>query len=74
MRRRLDDAVEDAFYRACLNGDLETASDLLNVLVAMHERRRQKYANDRRINDDTVQRARAELDRRRRLRDLRVIT
>ncbi len=64
LHRRLDDAVEQVFQQACLNGDLDTAKELLAVLVSMHERRKKKFGEDRRISDDTVQRARDELARR----------
>jgi hypothetical protein len=65
LRRRLDDAVEDVFNRACLNGDLDTASELLEVLKNMHARRQARVGQERRINDQLVLRATAELSRRR---------
>ncbi len=64
LRRRLDDAVEDVFQRACLNGDLDTARALLQVLEGMHERRQAKYGSNRRLNDDVLRRARTELEQR----------
>jgi hypothetical protein len=64
LRRRLDDAVEDVFQRACLNGDLDTARALLQVLEGMHDRRQAKHGNNRRLNDDVLRRARAELEQR----------
>ena len=68
FRRRLDDAVEDVFSRACLIGDLETAAELLQVLEYMHERRRKMFGRDRRISDETVVKARRELEWRRQSR------
>ncbi len=62
--------MEDVFNQACLNGDLATAGELLDVLTKMHERRKIAFGRDRRINDDTILRARAELERRQRVRDL----
>jgi hypothetical protein len=64
LRRRLDDAVEDVFNRACLNGDLDTAADLLDVLKRMHVRRQERVGQERRISDQVVLRATAELTRR----------
>ncbi|MDR3535288.1 MAG: hypothetical protein P4L71_02190 [Acetobacteraceae bacterium] len=64
LRRRLDDAVDQVFRQACLNGDLDTAKELLAVLVSMHDRRQEKFGSERRISDDTVRRAQEELARR----------
>lgn len=66
LRRRLDDAVEQVFRQALLNGDLDTAGELLDVLSAMHDRRQQKFGSERRINDDLLRKARDDLARRRR--------
>lgn len=62
FRRRLDDAVEDVFSRACLSGDLETAGELLHVMENMHQRRIKAFGSDRRINDEMIVRARRELE------------
>jgi hypothetical protein len=61
FRRRLDDAVEDVFSRACLSGDLQTATELLAVLENMHQRRQVAVGHDRRLSDTTLMRARREL-------------
>ncbi len=66
LRRRLDDAVEEVFTRACLTGDLDTAADLLAVLKNMHARRQQRVGRDRRLNDTIIQAATQELERRQR--------
>ncbi len=68
FRRRLSDRVEDVFHEACLNGDLETAEELLAVLEAMHNRR-QAVLTERRMNTDYLVRARDELSRRKMVRD-----
>lgn len=65
LRHRLSDRVEDLFQAACLAGDLDAADDLLTVLVKMHERRSARFGGDRRIGNDTIAQARAELARRR---------
>ena len=62
------DKIEDLFQSACLAGDLDSAEDLLTVLVNMQERRSRKFGGERRISDDAVVRARAELARRRAVR------
>jgi hypothetical protein len=43
FRRRLSDRVESLFQEACLADDLDTAEELLTVLVNMHERRRRNF-------------------------------
>jgi hypothetical protein len=65
LRRRLDDAVEDVFNRACLNGDLDTAAELLGVLKNLHARRQARVGQERRISDQIILRATQELARRR---------
>ena len=60
LRRRLSDRVMAVFHEACLNGDIDTAEELLAVLEAMH-RRRQVAAGDRRISDEDLVRAREDL-------------
>lgn len=64
LRRRLDDAVEDVFQRACLMGDLRTAEELLGVLENMEARRMLRYETDRRAHDDTLTRLRENLRQR----------
>ena len=64
LRRRLDDAVEDVFNRACLNGDLQTAAELLAVLANMHQRRQLAVGRDRRLSEAALVRARRELAQR----------
>jgi hypothetical protein len=71
LRRRLSDRVEDLFQAACLAGDLDAADALLTVLVKMHERRSAKFGGERRISDDSLARARAELARRRTVANFR---
>ena len=61
--RRLDDDLEAVFKRACLNNDPEAAADLLVILEKWHSRRVARFGRDRPISDETVQRARSELDR-----------
>ena len=64
-RRRLDDAVGDAFQRACLNNDLEIAEVLLGVLETLHQRRVDRFGIGRPINDEAITRARLDLAQRR---------
>ena len=61
FRRRLSDRVEDVFRDACVLGDLDTAEALLAVLENMHARRCEKFGQDRRISDEGVVKARADL-------------
>lgn len=70
LRRRLSDGVEDIFQVACLSGDLEGAEDLLTVLVNLQARGRRAFGGERRVNDDVVAKAQAELARRKALRRL----
>ncbi len=70
QRRRLDDSVDDAFRQACVSGDLDTAQELLAVLVAMHARRRTTFGSERRTISDSLQRAQEELDSHRQNRRL----
>jgi hypothetical protein len=64
LRRRLDDSVADVFDRACLHGDLDTASELLEVLRNMHARRQVRAGPERRTSDEAIRRASADLARR----------
>lgn len=61
LRRRLSDRVETLFQATRTAGDLETAADLLEVLVNVQERGRRNFGGERRISDDTVAKAREEL-------------
>lgn len=66
LRRRLDDRVAEVFQVACMSGELEAAEKLLEVLEDLHERRRRDHGRERReINEELIQRARGELQRRR---------
>lgn len=60
FRRRLSDRVLEVLYEACISGDLETASELLQVVEAMHARR-QSAAGDRRLSDKEIVEAREDL-------------
>ncbi len=64
FRRRLSDRIESVFQEACLSGDLDTAEELLSVLVNLHKRRSEKFGNERRISDHSIVKAREELTRR----------
>jgi len=64
FRRRLSDRVEDLFQEACLAGDTDTAGELLTVLVNLQERRSRALGSERRINAETVAKAREELTKR----------
>ena len=62
-RRRLDDVIDDAFQRACMNGDLDIAADLLHILEKLHNRRVERFGKVRPINDSTIVQARSNLER-----------
>ncbi len=62
-QRRLGDALEDVFHRACVEGDARTAAGLFAVLEDLHTRRAQEKASERRITDDVLTKARVALDR-----------
>ena len=62
FRRRLSDQVHDVFREACMSGDLDTAAELLTVLEKMHDRRK-SLASERRFSDESIVKAREELDR-----------
>jgi len=64
FRRRLSDRVEALFQEACLADDLDTAEELLTVLVNMHGRRSRNFGGERRISDEAVVKIREELSRR----------
>ena len=62
-RRRLSDAVEDVFVRACIDNDLRTAAGLFLLLDDLFTRRCKDHGQERRINDDALVQARAQLER-----------
>jgi hypothetical protein len=61
-RRRLADAIDDAFRLALDRGEIATAEDLVGVLQAMSERERVKTHGDRRRTDTRLERVRRELE------------
>lgn len=64
FRRRLSDAVEEVFHRACVENDLRTAAGLYAILEDIHIRRVKAHGTfDRRISDEALIKARSELDR-----------
>ncbi|MGH7042331.1 MAG: hypothetical protein ACREFY_09380 [Acetobacteraceae bacterium] len=63
LRRRVSDAVEDAFRRACLAGDVMTAYDLIVVLEGMIKRGEHQPEGERRLLPARVNRLRRELQR-----------
>ncbi len=63
LRRRVTDAVEDAFRRACLAADLATAGDLLVVLERMGERGARMEGGNRRLIPARMAVLRCELER-----------
>ena len=62
VRRRLADAVDEAFGLALAGGDIAAAEGLLDVLEGMRERERIKTPSDRRRGDPLLDRARRELE------------
>ena len=64
-RRRIDDVIEEAFMHACINGDLETASDLADVLERKLARWLGKHGTDNRSGSAQLATMRTELARRR---------
>ena len=62
-RRRLDDALEAVFNRACATNNLDAAADVLTVLEKWHGRRVAGYGRERRISDMKVKTMRSELVR-----------
>ena len=62
FRRRLLDQVQDVFREACMSGDLDTAAELMTVLEKMHDRHK-SIASERRFSDESIVKAREELDR-----------
>jgi len=63
-RRRLADAIEEAFQIALSRGDLATAEELLAVWQGTRERARVRTARDRRLADPKIERARQALETR----------
>jgi hypothetical protein len=63
FRRRLGDALEEVFHRACIENDLRTAAGLYAVLEDLHQRRVTAHGYDRRISEELLLKARQELDR-----------
>ncbi|HLJ05411.1 MAG TPA: hypothetical protein VKT26_04030 [Acetobacteraceae bacterium] len=64
LRRRLSDRVMDVFNESCIAGDLDTAEELLAVMLAMH-RRREAAMGDRRLSTQDLDAARDDLAARR---------
>jgi hypothetical protein len=62
LRRRLEDQVETLYTKACINNDLEAASDLLALLENWFARRSAKFGRERRRGAVALQRARRELE------------
>src|SRR5580704_2230421 len=63
IRRRMEDDIEDIFYKACSARDAEKARDLLGLLEKMHARRSVSYGRERRLNTATLESARRKLQR-----------
>lgn len=63
-RRRLADAIDEAFRIALSRGDLATAEELLGVMQGTYERARVRASGDRRRSDPLIERARLELEAR----------
>ena len=61
-RRRLSDALEDVFHRACTENDFRTAACLYAVLEDMYRRRQNTYGSERRFSEDVLTRAREALE------------
>jgi hypothetical protein len=63
-KRRLSDEVERVFEKACRVGDVDTARGLLTLLAAMLQRDASKFARDRRLTDELIERLTADLQER----------
>jgi len=63
-RRRIDDILEDAFQHACINGDLETAVELVGVLDRKLARWLAAHGTDNRNGSAQLVRMRQEIERR----------
>ncbi len=64
LRRRLEDAAEDAFHAALRRSDLASAEDLLDVMENMHARGRVRFQSERKGTALMIDRARKELESR----------
>ena len=62
-RCRLEDDVATVFAKACATGDREAAADLLALLEKWHARRAIGPTRERRVRNETLQRARRDLRR-----------
>jgi hypothetical protein len=62
VRRRLDDAIEEIFNRACASNNLDEAADLLAVLKKWTGKRRDRR-DRRRRNGSDIKTMQAELER-----------
>ena len=60
-RRRIDDLIEDAFQHACMIGDLQTATELTDVLERTLTRWQRSHNNDRRNGAEQLKAMRAEI-------------
>jgi hypothetical protein len=67
VRRRLDDAVEEIFNRACASNNLDEAADLLAVLEKWSSTGKD-HSRRRRSNERNIKTMRAELEHRTALR------
>jgi len=63
LRRRLSDKIEDVLEEACMNRDLDTAEELLQVLEFMRSRRPEAEQANRRSSDAALERARVAVAR-----------
>ena len=61
-RRRLSDALEDVFHRACVENDFRTAACLYAVLEDMYRRRAKTHGAERRFSEEVLVRAREALE------------
>ena len=62
-RRRIDDILEEAFQHACVNGDLDTAADVIDVLERKLERWIRLHGKDTRRGAFQIARMHDELSR-----------
>ena len=66
--RRLDDVIQEAFQHACLNGDLETAVDLADLLERKTARWLAANGTDKRNSAAQLSAMRTEIARRRQMK------
>ena len=64
-RRRIDDMIDEAFQHACMNGDLETAADLADLLERKLARWVLAHGSDNRAGSTQLEAMRKELGLRR---------